>query len=58
MPVHNIRLDQTAGISMFNVKGRESPVQDQAAAQAGCYKCWDRALFFDLILCGNQGNIL
>ena len=33
----NIRLEQTAGISRFNVKGRGSPVQDRAAAQAGRY---------------------
>jgi len=32
----NIRLEQTAGTSRFNVKVCRSPVQNRAAAQAGC----------------------
>jgi len=36
--MHNIRLEQTARKSRFNVKGCGSPAKDQAAAQAGRYK--------------------
>ena len=40
-PGHNIRLEQTAGKSLFKVKGSRNPIQYRVVAQAGGYNCSD-----------------